>query len=200
VMMGRAAMMMNHDWLMRVCAPKGDRMVTSVFDRLERLTQPTQAQRAALEALKEAAARASEIARAACPTEPPITPPGRLAAAEKRFEALLQAVRAVRPAMDTFYGALSDEQKARLLIAQARPRWGQLKPRNADRRPDQSEGSLGNTPSERRSLEGNRWRDDEDSRSWSRGREARGRENESHQTPGDDDDGDGWPDEWQGRL
>ena len=95
-----------------------------MLERLERITQPTEAQRAAFDSLKNATARASEMARAACPTERPITPPGRLADAEKRLEALLQAVRTVRPAMDSFYGSLTDEQKARLLIGQARWSWG----------------------------------------------------------------------------
>jgi hypothetical protein len=40
-----------------------------------------------------------------------------LAAAEKRLSALLDAVRLVRPAMDEYYGSLSDEQKARLYIS-----------------------------------------------------------------------------------
>src|SRR4030095_1972179 len=89
-------------------------------DARERITH-----RAAFDSLKQAAARAGEIARAACPKDWPITPIGRLAAAEKRLEALLQAVKKVRPAMESFYGSLTDEQKARLLVAQARLwRWG----------------------------------------------------------------------------
>ena len=202
LMMGQSAMMMSHGWLMRVCGPNGDRIATFMVDRLERLTQPTEGQRAAVDTLKDATARASEIARAACPTERPITPPGRLAAAEKRFEALLQAVRTVRPAMDAFYGMLSDEQKARILIAQVRPpRWGGGHDRREiDRRGDRFGGSSGDFRSEGRNLEGNRWRNEEDSRSREHGREARGQGNGLHPMPGDDEDSDGWPDQWQGRL
>ena len=112
--MGYDRMTMSDGWLMRICSPDGDRVVTFMLERLERITQPTDTQRAAFDSLKNATARASEMARAACPTEQAITPPGRLAAAEKRLEALLQAVRTVRPAMDAFYGSLTDEQKARL--------------------------------------------------------------------------------------
>ena len=166
------------------------------------MTQPTEGQRTTVDALKDATARASEIASAACPTERPITPPGRLAAAEKRLEALLQAVRTVRPAMDAFYGMLSDEQKARLLIAQVRPpRWGGGHDRREiDRRGDRPGGSSSYFRSEGRILEGNRWRDEEDNRSGEHGRGTRGQANGLHQMPDDDEDGDGWPDEWQGRL
>jgi len=118
-------MMMDHGWLMRICGPGGEHIPTFMLNRLERITQPTEGQRAAFDALKDAAARASEMARAACPADQPITPPGRLAAAEKQLEALLQAVRTVRPPMDALYASLSDEQKARLLVAHARIRyWG----------------------------------------------------------------------------
>ena len=177
MMMGHDRMMLGDGWLMRICSPEGGRIATFLLARLERMTQPTEAQRAAFDALKDAVARASEIARAACPTERPITPPGRLAAAEKRLEALLQAVRTVRPAMDSFYGSLTDEQKARLLIAQARlwrrdgghERWetGGRGEGGYDRAFDESRR-------ERRDPSPGRWRDEEDDRprrSWRDGRD-----------------------------
>ena len=101
----------------RVCGPEGGRVADAMISRLERFTQPTPQQRPAFEKLKDAVARASETMRAACPAERPITPPGRLAAAEKRLSAMLEAVRLVRPAMDEYYGSLSDEQKARLYVS-----------------------------------------------------------------------------------
>jgi len=36
----------------------------------------------------------------------------------QRLAAMLEAVRTVRPAMDAYYNSLSDEQKARLTLAQ----------------------------------------------------------------------------------
>ena len=56
--------------------------------------------------------------RTACPTERPITPTGKVAFAEKRLSALLEAVRMVRPALETYYNTLNDEQKMRLTLAQ----------------------------------------------------------------------------------
>jgi hypothetical protein len=43
----------------------------------------------------------------------PQTPVGRLDAAAKRLDVLLQAIRTVRAALGAFYGSLDDEQKAR---------------------------------------------------------------------------------------
>ena len=51
--------------------------------------------------------------RAACPDDLPSTPAGRMAAMRQRLEAMREAVQIVRPALEKFYGSLSDEQKAR---------------------------------------------------------------------------------------
>ena len=42
-----------------------------------------------------------------------MTPTGRAAAMELRLKAALQALDVVQPALDRFYGLLSDEQKER---------------------------------------------------------------------------------------
>ena len=122
-MMGRGGMMergamMQPFGMAHFCGPDGGRMGGMMIERLERATQPTAEQRAGFDQLKDAAGRAAEIMRGACTTERPVTPTGRLAAAEKRLAAMLEAVRTVRPAMDAYYNSLSDEQKARLTLAQ----------------------------------------------------------------------------------
>jgi len=82
---------------------------------------PTDAQRASLAALQDATAKAADILKASCQTNEPITPPARLEAVGKRLDAMLQAVRTVRTALDDFYGRLSDEQKAQFeAIGQSR--------------------------------------------------------------------------------
>lgn len=101
-----------------VCGPDGGRMGEAIINRLERVTQPTAEQRPNFDKLKEAAGKAHDIMRGICPIERSATPTGRLANAEKRLAAMLDAVRTVRPAMDAYYGTLSDEQKARLAMAQ----------------------------------------------------------------------------------
>jgi hypothetical protein len=39
---------------------------------------------------------------------------GRLEVMQKRLEAMIEAANSVRPALDDFYAALGDEQKAKL--------------------------------------------------------------------------------------
>ncbi|MGY4430331.1 hypothetical protein ACVWWO_002808 [Bradyrhizobium sp. F1.13.1] len=75
--------------------------------------QPTEAQGASLDELGNVSIQAAELIRAACPTQVAATAPGRLAAMQQRIEAMEKAVELVQPALDKFYGALTDEQKAR---------------------------------------------------------------------------------------
>jgi len=79
---------------------------------IERNVKPTDAQRASLTALQDAAAKAADILKSSCPPADARTPPARLAAVGTRLDAMLQAIVTVRPALDNFYNALTDEQKA----------------------------------------------------------------------------------------
>jgi hypothetical protein len=83
------------------------------IERIAQTVEPNDAQRAALDELRTATAAALDILKAACPTDLPSTPIGRLDAMQKRLDAMLQAVRTVRPALDRFSQSLTDEQKAR---------------------------------------------------------------------------------------
>ena len=123
MMMERHAMM-GPFGMARFCGPDGGRMGEFMIGRVERATQPTSEQRPGFDKLKEAIGKASETMRGACTTERPVTPTGRLAAAEKRLAAMLDAVRTVRPALDAYYNSLNDEQKARLTLAQRMGRGG----------------------------------------------------------------------------
>jgi LTXXQ motif family protein len=82
-------------------------------DQIDRIVQPTPAQRAKLDALAAANAKAADLIKASCPSQPPGTPPDRLAAEGQHLQAMLQAVQTIRPALDDFYNSLSNEQKAR---------------------------------------------------------------------------------------
>ena len=83
-------------------------------DRLAELINPTDAQRPKFDEFKAASAKAADIAHDACLADIPETIIGRTEAMEKRMDAMLQAVRTVRPALEALYATLSDEQKARL--------------------------------------------------------------------------------------
>lgn len=81
-------------------------------EEIDARLHPTDSQRASLVALQDAGAKAADMLKISCQADDAVTPPARLAAAGKRLDAMLQAVKLVRSALDDFYGTLSDEQKA----------------------------------------------------------------------------------------
>lgn len=95
-----------------VCTDSAAVLVSVPIQRIEEATRPTGPQQAALNELARAASRAVAILQAACPTRLPSTPTGRLAAMQSRLEAMLRAVETVAPALEAFYNALDDEQRA----------------------------------------------------------------------------------------
>jgi hypothetical protein len=97
----------------RICGEQLSGLTDLPIERIAQTVQPSDSQRAALDELKAAAVQAAEVMHAACPTELPSTPTGRLEAMEKRLTVMLQAVQTVRPKLEAFYQSLNDEQKAR---------------------------------------------------------------------------------------
>jgi LTXXQ motif family protein len=105
------------------CDPGVAGMAEWRIDEIERVVRPTEAQRTALADLRAASAKAAEALKTACPRDLPPTSAQRMAFMENRMDAMLDAIRAVRPAFEAFYAAMSDEQKARLDGLGPR-RWG----------------------------------------------------------------------------
>jgi hypothetical protein len=99
--------------LTRFCEEKARGVTDLPIDRIAQAVQPTPAQRAALDELKDASVKAAEGLKVNCPAYQTLTPTGRVEAMEKRLDATLTAVKTVQPALAKFYSALSDEQKAR---------------------------------------------------------------------------------------
>lgn len=91
------------------------------IDRVKALVSPDDAQRAALDALATVEVQAARIVKTGCPVAAAFTPNGRLAAMERRIETLKQAVDTVRGPLEAFYGALTDEQKAKFAVAAPPP-------------------------------------------------------------------------------
>ena len=83
------------------------------IEKIEDVVNPTDAQEAELNKLQDATNKAVSIMQAACPDETPLTPPGRLAVMEKRLQAMSDAAKTVKPALESFYATLTAEQKAR---------------------------------------------------------------------------------------
>ncbi len=80
---------------------------------IEQTIRPGQQQQAAFDTLKSASSKAASELQASCPAQMPQTIVGRLGAVDTRIHAMLQAVKTLRPALDDFYAALDDDQKAR---------------------------------------------------------------------------------------
>ena len=85
-----------------ICSPAAASFVGWRIDRLERSIKPTEAQRGKFDELKAASNKASEAMRVAFPTDAAATAPGRMEAMEKRLDAMLQAVKTIRPPLEAF--------------------------------------------------------------------------------------------------
>ena len=121
MMMG-PGMMDRHEFG-RLCSPRAAGFAEWRLERLERVVKPTDAQRAKFDEFKAASNKAAEAMRTACPSDVPTSMIGRMEAMEKRLDAMLQAVKTVRPALEAFYSTLSDDQKSSLNAGSGRHRF-----------------------------------------------------------------------------
>ena len=96
-----------------LCAAQTAGVTDWRIKEIAQIVEPDEAQRAALEELKTAMAKAVDLLKAGCPTDLPSTPTGRIEAMRVRLSAMLEAVRTVRAPLAKFYALLNDEQKAR---------------------------------------------------------------------------------------
>jgi hypothetical protein len=118
----------------QVCSGQTSGLTDWPIERIAQQVMPTDQQRSLLDQLKDATAQAVDLLKSNCPTDVPSTPTGRLEAMRQRIEPMLQAVQIVRPALDKFYGSLSDEQKERFIALESE---GAPKAtRSANRQPD----------------------------------------------------------------
>ena len=96
-----------------LCADQTAGVTDWRINEIAQIVEPDEAQRAALEELKTAMAKAADVLKAACPSDLPSTPTGRIEAVHVRLSTMLEAVRSVRAPLPKFYALLNDEQKAR---------------------------------------------------------------------------------------
>jgi hypothetical protein len=116
-MMGPGMMgpgMMGRGGFGLMCNPAAAGFAEWRIDRFEQVIKLTDAQRSKFDELKAASNKAADIMRGACPTDFPKTAVARMEVMEKHADAMLQAIKTVRPAMEAFYATLSDEQKTKL--------------------------------------------------------------------------------------
>jgi hypothetical protein len=103
----------------QVCSGQASGLTDWPIERIAAQVQPTDQQHLLLDQLKDATTNALNLLQSTCATDLPSTPTGRLAAMHQRVASMLQAVQIVRPALDTFYQSLSDEQKERFISLDA---------------------------------------------------------------------------------
>jgi hypothetical protein len=104
----------SHRGMRAYCNPQAAGFGTWRVGQIEQIVKPDQNQRKAFEEFRAASDKAAQMVSAACPVEVPQTVSARLALMEARMSLMLDAVKVIRPAFDTFYATLSVEQKARL--------------------------------------------------------------------------------------
>jgi hypothetical protein len=117
----------------RICSGQTQGVTDFSIRKIADQVQPDASQQALLDHLKAATIKAVDILRAACPTDLPSTAPGRLAVMRTRVEAMLKAVRTVRPALGKFYDSLNDEQRSRFNALDQGERVAQGKTGDLDR-------------------------------------------------------------------
>jgi ABC-type transporter MlaC component len=92
------------------CAGLAQGVTNLPIDHIRQTVHPTADQEAALEDLSATSSLASDIIKS-CPASAPLTPVGRLDAAEQRLDATIKAIHILRSPLERFYRALSDEQR-----------------------------------------------------------------------------------------
>jgi hypothetical protein len=114
------------DRLIRGCGQQAAELKSWPFAAIADIVRPDDTQRSALEELRTTSVDAAERLATDCPQAIPAAPEVRLEAVEQAIDAANTAFTAVQPALQKLYGALDDEQKARLFrdltAASAQPR------------------------------------------------------------------------------
>lgn len=100
--------------LARICGDDASELASLPIEQVRQAIQPSDNQRAALDALANASVEAAQTIHSACPTVVASTPSGRLAAMQQRLEAMKSAIARVRTPFEEFYELLNDDQKGKL--------------------------------------------------------------------------------------
>jgi hypothetical protein len=105
----------THERIASCSHPQIDIDVPGITDlpigQIRQTIHPTAEQVAALDDLSAALSKADEIVAVSCPQEVPLTPVGRLDAAEQRLDAMIQAIQIVRSPLERFDESLNEEQR-----------------------------------------------------------------------------------------
>jgi hypothetical protein len=98
--------------LASLCGDQATNFTRLPSERIQEIVKPTGPQESALEDLKQASAKAADELRASCPKQSAESLVARLDDMTAQLNAMVRAVKSLHPTLATFYGSLSDEQKA----------------------------------------------------------------------------------------
>jgi hypothetical protein len=98
-----------------LCKQPGSGVTAWPFDDITKKVDLNAEQKDLLGDMKAASKDAAKQFLESCPPDSNFasTPPGRLDAMEQRLKAMVEAANTVKPALDSFYSSLNNEQKAR---------------------------------------------------------------------------------------
>ena len=113
----REALAETHTAPIKSCIGLAPGVANLPIDQIRQTVHPTADQETALEYLGAASSQARNLIKSSCPSSVPLTPIGRLDAAEQRLDASIKAIQVVRSPLERFYQGLSDEQKQRFNTA-----------------------------------------------------------------------------------
>jgi len=103
------------DRLIRGCSQQGADIQSWPFDSIARVVNPDDSQRQALDQFRGVAKATADALKSNCPGETPATPAARFDAVEQAIDVAVESFNNLQPSLQSFYGTLDDEQKARLL-------------------------------------------------------------------------------------
>ena len=107
----REALIETNTQAVQSCGGLAPGVTNLPIEEIRQSVHPTADQEAVLDDLSAASSNANDIIKSSCPTAPPLTPVGRLSAAEQRLEAMIRAAQIVRSPLERLYDSLSDEQR-----------------------------------------------------------------------------------------
>lgn len=113
---------------LQVCAESGAKVHEWPGQRIEEAVRPSAQQRARLSTLAATTSQLSALLAPSCPPRVVVTPTGRLEAVVNRLDSMIYAVTLERAALNDFYAALNDAQKAKFAADIGQP------PRTLDHR------------------------------------------------------------------
>jgi hypothetical protein len=97
-----------------MCSGRMPGLTELPIERIAGVVHPSDAQRLKLDELRKTNDQAVAVLQTACPGRILRTPVDRLEAIESRLHAMIRAAKTIQPALKDFYGALTDEQRARM--------------------------------------------------------------------------------------